>query len=50
MSVPDKRDECGCHRGCTWTPHECARPCRWPDCLTDEEAAELERELAADDA
>jgi hypothetical protein len=37
----DKRDECGCHRDCTTEPHECEKPCRWPDCLTEAEHAEL---------
>lgn len=37
----DKRLECGCHVGCTMLPHECERPCRWPECLTDAEHAEL---------
>lgn len=49
--IIDKRDVCGCHKGCTWPPggdsilgipgHDCATPCRWPDCLTAMEAAEL---------
>jgi hypothetical protein len=37
----DKRDECGCHRGCTWLPHDCAVPCVWPDCLTEGEHRDL---------
>jgi hypothetical protein len=45
MPMPDKRDECGCHRDCTMLPHECVRPCRWPDCLTDAEHEELAAEV-----
>lgn len=37
----DKRDKCGCHRNCTVLPHECAVPCRWPECLTTDEQAAL---------
>lgn len=37
----DKRDECGCHKECTYVLHECEKPCRWPDCMTPEEEAEL---------
>jgi hypothetical protein len=43
----DKRDECGCHRGCVTTFHACTRPCRWPDCLTEAEHAELAAEVLA---
>ena len=43
--MKDKRDECGCHRGCTTLPHDCAHPCRWPACLTPEETAELLEDL-----
>lgn len=43
--MSDKRDECGCHRECTWTAHECPAPCTWPSCLTEQEAAELAEEL-----
>lgn len=46
--MKDKRDECGCHKGCTTLPHKCEKPCTWPDCLTDEESAELCRELERD--
>jgi len=46
--VPDKRDECGCHRTCTVLPHDCERPCRWPACLTPQEEAQLAEELAED--
>lgn len=45
----DKRDECGCHRGCTTDPHDCERPCRWPDCLTDAEHTALVEEIVIDD-
>lgn len=48
MTMPDKRDECGCHRECVTLPHDCAKPCRWPDCLTDEERDELDRQLERD--
>lgn len=48
MSTTDKRDECGCHRTCTVLPHECAVPCVWPSCLTDEELAAVDAELAED--
>jgi hypothetical protein len=47
--MPDKRDECRCHRECTTLPHGCAKPCRWPACLTPTEEAELLAELDADD-
>lgn len=46
--MTDKRDECGCHRDCTTLPHRCEVPCRWPDCLTEAEAAELVAELDRD--
>lgn len=36
--MPDKRDECGCHRNCITLPHECTdKPCTWPACLTPQE-------------
>lgn len=42
--MKDKRKECGCHEGCTgWDM--CLNPCRWPDCMTEEEHAELLRQL-----
>lgn len=44
----DKRDQCGCHRECTVTPHDCEKPCVWPKCLTEAEAAELGAEILAD--
>lgn len=44
----DKRDACGCHKGCTVTPHDCAVPCRWPACLTEDEARELADEVGRD--
>jgi hypothetical protein len=43
--MEDKRDECGCHKGCTVLPHECEVPCRWPDCLTPQEQEQLAEEL-----
>lgn len=46
MTTPDKRDQCGCHRGCTTLPHDCDKPCVWPVCLTNEEAGVLLDELA----
>lgn len=46
--MPDKRDECGCHRGCTTDPHECERPCQWPGCLTEAEHAQLAAEIEAE--
>lgn len=46
--MKDKRDECGCHRGCTTLPHDCDAPCRWPSCLTADELEELEREIEQD--
>lgn len=53
--MPDKRDECGCHRTCTVAddllgvpPHECDKPCTWPSCLTDSEHAELLAEVKAE--
>jgi hypothetical protein len=47
--IPDKRDECGCHRGCTVLDHECLFPCRWPACLTWQEHAQLAAEILADE-
>lgn len=47
--MKDKRDECGCHRGCNLTPHYCDIPCRWPSCLTPAEVTELLAELDADE-
>lgn len=44
----DKQAECGCHRACTTIPHPCTAPCKWPLCLTEDEAAELLRELEDD--
>lgn len=41
----DKRDVCGCHKGCTVLPHVCEVPCVWPNCLTDAEHAELADEV-----
>ena len=52
MSGPfplDKRDVCGCHKGCTVLPHVCEVPCRWPTCLTADEHAELVDDLRRDD-
>jgi hypothetical protein len=43
--MQDKRDECGCHKGCTMLPHVCEVPCEWPSCLTDKEHEQLIREL-----
>lgn len=48
MLMPDKRDECGCHRGCEWLLHDCDNPCRWPTCLTAEEHGRLLDEIARD--
>lgn len=44
----DKRDACGCHKGCTTLPHECAKPCRWPACLDEVESRILAAEINAD--
>lgn len=44
--MTDKRDECGCHKGCTTLPHECEKPCEWPSCLTPEESAELVEKIS----
>lgn len=44
--VKDKRDECGCHKGCAYEPHTCEKPCVWPECLTPEESAELVEEIS----
>lgn len=41
----DKRVECGCHWQCVMEPHDCDRPCEWPDCLTEAERGELLDEL-----
>jgi len=51
--MPDKRDECGCHRECfvdlhMFDRHPCTNPCIWPDCLTDAEARELTDEIMED--
>lgn len=46
--VPLKRDECGCHEGCTTLAHECDKKCVWPNCLTEEEHQELLAEMSAD--
>jgi hypothetical protein len=46
--MKDKRDECGCHRDC----HVfclCPNRCEWPECLTDEEATELENDIMTAD-
>lgn len=45
----DKRIECGCHVDCTTEPHECAKPCRWPSCLTEAEHRELVDEVMRDE-
>lgn len=49
MTATDKRDECGCHRGCTvemfGPQHPCDNRCAWPACLTTDENAELLAEL-----
>lgn len=44
----DKRDECGCHRECTVTPHFCLIQCTWPACLNDEQVAQLLAEMDDD--
>ena len=41
----DKRDECGCHKGCTTLMHAGEVPCVWPSCLTEQEHAELMQDL-----
>lgn len=43
--MPDKRDECGCHKGCTVLDHKCDVPCQWPACLTEVEAEALLAEI-----
>jgi hypothetical protein len=43
--MPDKRDECGCHKGCTVLDHRCDVPCQWPACLTEVEAEALLAEI-----
>lgn len=45
QDLTDKRDECGCHKGCHTDPHECEVPCQWPNCLTDEEAGDFHEHL-----
>lgn len=45
---PDKRDECGCHKGCTMLPHDCEKPCTWPDCLTEAEQQKLADDVMKD--
>jgi hypothetical protein len=44
----DRRDACGCHRGCTTLPHDCPAKCRWPSCLTEAEEHRLCDELEAE--
>ena len=46
--MSDKRDECGCHKDCTYVDHECPNPCWWPSCLTREESDELTEEISKD--
>lgn len=46
--MPDKRDECGCHKRCIVLPHDCEKKCVWPNCLTEEEHAELGADLEKD--
>lgn len=49
--VPDKRDECKCHRECTVLTHCCPAgtvPCTWPACLTEAETRELVDEIRRD--
>lgn len=41
-------DECGCHRECVTTPHECEKPCTWPLCMSEEEQQKLAQEIADD--
>jgi hypothetical protein len=48
--MSDKPDECGCHRGCTTLPHDCANPCQWPTCLTEAEAQQLADDVMAEEA
>lgn len=43
--MDDKRVECGCHWTCSVLPHDCDRPCRWPECLTEEEERDVLAEL-----
>jgi hypothetical protein len=47
--MPDKRDECGCHRECSMLPHGCEKPCSWPHCLTEAEIQALCAELEQDE-
>ena len=47
--MKDKRDECGCHRGCITLPHECEHPCVWPECLTEEEYTEFAATVTEED-
>jgi hypothetical protein len=39
--MKDQRDECRCHRECTVLPHECEKPCIYPDCLNEAEVKAL---------
>lgn len=41
----DKRDECGCHKGCGYEEHSCSKPCQWPDCLNDDEMMDLLKKI-----
>lgn len=48
--MKDKRDECGCHRECSYyIPHDCPAPCVFPNCLTDADHDQLRAELAAEE-
>jgi hypothetical protein len=46
--MKDKRNECGCHRGCIVLEHYCRHPCEWPGCLTPDELQELLESLNED--
>jgi hypothetical protein len=45
MTPVGPHGRCGCHEGCHTDPHPCDVPCRWPSCLTEEEAAALAGEI-----
>jgi len=50
--VKDKRDECGCHKGCIVLDHVCpegTKRCEWPACLTEAEHADLVDDLVRDE-
>lgn len=48
--MPDQREVCGCHRECTWMPHDCSVPCSWPSCLSETDQWVLVELITFEDA